>query len=206
MNSMLIHGCYDHETLKLLKDKGISDFSFDLRGRSTNLIPFGELKKCLTELSAETVYLTFQNDKKETILSYLDLLKNDLGNYSLILRDKESPEYYLNLQQDFFWMFEPEANWKEILHTPNLKGVFLPVKYQLEYGMLPELWEIIEQRNLETFLHAETFEETAFLKLGDEVKLSIDLTSEVEKSFRKVDHEKLNGLRIWRKWNEITSR
>lgn len=202
MNSLLIHGCYDSKTLDTLKDFGVKEFSFDLRGRSLNLIPFSELTSLLKKLTTEQVFLTFENDKKETVLSFLNLLRNEPFKFGLIFRDHQSSSFYSELGHDFYWMFHPEGDWKDILSLSNARGIFLPIRYQNHYQKLPELWDLVEERNLDVYLHADNFEQTLFMNLSQEIKLSLDLTAEVEQSFRKVDQEKLKKMKIWRRLNE----
>jgi hypothetical protein len=202
MKSLLIHGCYDSATLDTLKSKGIKEFSFDLRGRSSNLIPFRDLKVLLQEIPLARIFLTFENDKKETILSFLNLLSDLPFNFTLVFRDVRDASFYEELGKPFFWMFNPAANWKEIIEVETIKGVLLPLKYQLHYQRMPDFWEMIEKKHLDVYLHAETFEETAFIKADDEMKLSIDLGQEVEESFRKINQNKLNQMKIWRPFNE----
>lgn len=202
MNSLLIHGVYDSQTLMTLKDKGITAFAFDLRGKSHNLIPFKELKNLLQKLTTEKVFLTFENDRKETINSFLDLLSKESFQFFLIFRDHQAPSYYAELHSPFYWMYDPEGDWKSILSLENCKGVLLPLKYQLEYKNTPALWELIEEREMDVYLHAETFEETLFISQLEDIHLSIDLSSEVENSYRQVDQEKLRNLKIWRRLNE----
>lgn len=206
MNSLLIHGCYDSKTLDTLKNLGAKEIAFDLRGRSANLVPFKELQKLLKSTSLERVFLTFENDRSETIHSFLNLLKNEPIQFNLIFRDHLASEFYAKLATPFFWMFHPEGDWKGILGLPNLKGVILPVKWQNAYQTLPEFWELIDKKHLEVYLHAENFEEALSLNLEKEIKLSLDLTSEVETSYRQVDQEKLKKMKIWRRLNENTTR
>ena len=205
MKRLLIHGCYDNQTLDTLKDTGVQNFAFDLRGRSTSMVPFKDLQNLLIKLNTEKVFLTFENDKKETIHSFLDLLNNQSFNFTLIFRDFREASFYHELGLPFYWMFNPEGKWEEIIELPNLKGILLPLKFQLLYHKLPELWDVIDSRNLDIFLHAETFEETSFINLSEEIKLSIDMSAEVEKSYRNVDHEKLKNLKIWRRFNESSA-
>lgn len=205
-NGLLIHGCYDLKTLETLKDHGIKKLSFDLRARSSNLITFKEITNHLSRLSTEQVFLTFADDKKDTVLSYLSLLRHTPFTFTLIFRDKQPVNFYHDVNQPFFWMFDPEGDWKSILALPNAKGVLLPLKYQSLYQRLPELWDLIEFQNLDVFLHAESFEETLFLNLGQEIKVSIDLSPEVEASYRSVDQEKLKKMKIWRRLNENSTR
>lgn len=202
MKSLLIHGCYDSTTLDTLTGKGIKEFSFDLRGRSSNLIPFRDLQMLLKKVPLARIFLTFENDRKETILSFLNLLSDLPITFTLIFRDAREAAFYEDLKKPFFWMFNPEANWKEILEVKNIQGILLPLKYQLHYQRLPELWETLERKHLDVYLHAETFEETAFIKADDEMKLSIDLGQEVEESFRKINQNKLDQMKIWRTFNE----
>lgn len=200
MNSLLVHGCYDSKTLETLKNLGTKELAFDLRGRSSNLITFKELNVLLSKLSTERVFLTFGDDRIETIKSFLNLLKNEPFTFTLIFRDHLNYEFYKELGLPFYWMFHPEGDWKSILALPNAKGVLLPIKLQTHYQRIHELWDVIDQRNLDVYLHADTFEETSFLNLGQEIKLSLDLSPEVEKSFRHVDQDKLKTMKIWRRY------
>lgn len=206
MKGLLIHGCYDSDTLTTIRSLGIKEISFDLRGRSFNLISYKDLLSFLSQLSTEKIFLNFENDKKETILSYLNLLQNQPFNFNLIFRDSRPAEFYHEINLPFYWMFSPEADWKSILSLPTAEGVFLPLKYQQIYPELPELWKIIDARNISVYLHASTFEETLFLKAYDDLKISIDLSPEIEKSFRCVDQVKLKDQKIWRRWNETFTR
>lgn len=205
MNSMLLHGCFDSETLLTLNKLGVKDFAFDLRARSPNLITFKELNNILSQFTHEQIFLTFGEDKKETIHSFLNLLKDRHNIFTLIMRDKKQAAFYSELNHPFYWMFEPDAAWKEILSLTNARGVLLPLKYQGIYHKIPELWSLIENRNLDAYLHAETFEETVFINLSEGIKLSLDLSHEVEKSFRRIDQDKLKCMKIWGRINENPS-
>lgn len=202
MNSLLVHGVYDSDTLNTLKNVPVREFSFDLRGRSLNLVPFKDLLFLLQKLSGEEVFLTFENDRKETILSFLNLLKDTPFNFTLIFRDNLSANFYHEVGRPFYWMFQPDSHWEEILSLPDAKGVLLPLRYQNHYQQMPELWNLIDGKKLDVYLHAENFEQTLFMNLDQEIKLSVDLTPEVEKSFRRVDQEKLKRMKIWRWINE----
>lgn len=206
MNSLLIHGCYDSKTLDTLKNLGTTELAFDLRGRSPNLVPFNELQKLLKLTTLKRIFLTFENDRKETILSYLDLLKNEAPHFNLIFRDHQAAEFYHAIGAPFFWMFNPEGDWKEILTLPNLSGLILPVKWQNAYQMLPQFWDMIDKKNLEVYLHADNCEEASSLNLQKDIKLSVDLTTEVEANYRCVDQEKLKKMKIWGRLNENTTR
>lgn len=205
MNSLLVHGCYDLKTLETLRHLGIRELSFDLRGRSPNLITFRDLKALLSKLSTEKVFLTFGDDKKETILSFLNLLKDEPYSFTLIFREHSSLRLFEELKLPFYWMFHPDGDFKSILSLPNAKGVLLPIKLKKSFENLGELWEMIDRRNLDVYLHAETIEETLFLNFGPEVKLSLDLSKEIEKSYRNVDQEKLKTMKIWRRINESSA-
>lgn len=201
MKSLLIHGCYDSKTLETLKKSGATDFAFDLRGRSLNLIPFHELKNLLKDLKTSSVFLTFANDRADTIYSYLNLLKDCPFEFKLIFRDCQDVSFYKTMDAPFYWMFDPEGNWKEILNSSKIQGVLLPLKWQGHYQGLSGFWELIDARNLDVHLHAENFEETASIGQVDEVMLSLDLTVEIESGFRSVDQKKLRDMKIWRRLN-----
>lgn len=202
MITLLMHGVFDPQTLNTLIENGIKHVSFDLRGRSSNLIPFRDLQSFLKILTTENIYLTFENDKKETILSFLNLLKSESRPFTLIYRDQRPASYYDEIKVPFLWMFHPDSEWKEILSLKHCKGVLLPLKLQNKYQVMPELWSLIDAKDLDVYLHAETFEETIFINRAQDIKLSIDITSEVEKSYRSVDQDKLKQMKIWRRLNE----
>lgn len=201
MNSLLINGAYDLSTFEILKAQNVKEFSFDLRGRSSNLITFKELKIVLSKIESEKVFLTFENDKKEIILSFLNLIGPKSNQFILIFRDSLDASFYRDLKLPFFWMFNPDGQWKEILSLDHCRGVLLPIRLQNQYQK-PELWNLFEEKHLDVYLHAETFEQTAFMKLGNEIKLSLDLSAEIEKSYRTVDQEKLKSMKIWRAFHE----
>ena len=203
MKTFVIHGVYDSYTLRTLKSMGLRDFAFDLRARSLNFIPLRDLNLILSELSqTDRTFLTFENDRIETIFSILDILKNNPRSFDLIFRDNRPLTFYRELKKDFYWMFLPESDWKNILQLQNLKGVFLPLRYQASYQSLHELWEMIDKKGLEVYLHSDNFEQGLFTSLTNDVKFSLDLTAEVETHYRSVDQVKLKSMKIWSKLNE----
>ncbi len=198
MKHLLVHGVYDRDTLQTLRDKGIKAIAFDLRGRSPNLIPYRQLQDLLKHLGSEEVYLTFGGDKKETVLSFLNLLQAELPVTGLIFRDAQPLSFYRDIGHSFYWMFDPEADWKGILSLDAARGVLLPLRYQGDYQRLPELWRLFEERQLDIYLHAESFEQSLFINIHGDLKLSVDLTGEVERSYRSVDQERLKTMKLWR--------
>ncbi len=206
MNGLLLNGVYDVTTFDNLKARNVKEFAFDLRGRSPNLITFRELEVILPKLGDARAFLVFENDRRETILSFMNLLSGKNIDFTLLFRDSLEASFYADLKQPFYWMFNPSADWMKILEAPLAKGILLPLKYHTQYKNFPELWNLLDERNLDVYLHAETFEETVFMKLEGDIKLSLDLTSEIEKGFRQVDQEKLMNMKFWRKINEASTR
>jgi hypothetical protein len=201
MARFLLHGCYDAVTFQTLLGLGVHDFAFDLRGRSPHLIPYRELDNILTKFAAklsEEIYLVFENDRPETISSFLNLLQRHPFQFIPLLRDNRDPEYYRSLNQPSLWMFHPEGHWSAILKDPQLRGVLLPLSWQSRYKSLPELWEIVEDRNLKVFLHASHSEEVTNLGLQKELNVSLELTKEMECGFRTIDQDRLKKMTIWR--------
>jgi hypothetical protein len=136
-----------------------------------------------------------------TIHSYLNLLKDYKFEFVLIFRDSQDDEFYKNINTPFYWMFHPEGNWKSIMSSPFIRGVLLPLSWKEHYQGHKAFWELIDQKHLDVYLHAENFEDTADMNLDSEVKLSLDLTGEIETSFRSVDQRKLSEMNIWRRLN-----
>lgn len=199
---LLIHGIYDANTLDTLLSKSVSRLGFDLRARSFNLIPFATLKEFIRELKGAPFHLIFENEKEATILSFLDLLKEFKHQMILEFRDQLPANFYHHLNHPFFWTFHPSADWQSILEVENLKGVLLPTQWRSLYQTLPLLWDTIEKRQLVTYLHLNQLKELESVPLDSTLKLSIDLTSEVESGYRRVDQEKLKSLKLWRSHHE----
>lgn len=201
MKQLLINGCYDQQTFQTLTDLGITRFAFDLRARSPNLVTFAQLQEFAKILSGQEVVLIFENDRQTTIASSLDLLKGSV-KCLLEFRDYREADYYRMVSHPFLWMFNPEGDWKNILKVPALKGILLPIVFKEQYSSLPDLWQGIEQRGLDVYLHAENFEIASAFVSQSELNLSVDMTDEVETNYRQVDQERLKHLKIWRKLNE----
>lgn len=191
MKAPLVHGCYDIDTLRTLKEAGIRHFGFDLRGRSPNLIPFYQLKDLLTNLSSERVHLMFENDKASTIISSLDMLKDIAPGIQLEFRDEQSGHFYDSFKTPYVWMFSPQADWESVLMSTHLRGLLLPVFHQSFYQANPKFWELIERRQLETYVHAVSFSEALEFHKDDGLQLSVDMTKELEIGFRSVDQRRL---------------
>lgn len=202
MMGPLFHGCYDLDTLKTLRELGVVSLAFDLRARSPNLVPLSDLKDLISSRTDQTLILTFQDDKISTILSFVDLLKADSNNILLHFRDQQDVSYYHRVALPFLWMFHPEADWQNILLLPNLRGVLLPLQWKKEYQKLSLLWQMIEQRNLDVFIHASSLSEANEVEIFPGMKLSVELTTEVESRYRSVDQKLLKSMKLWRKLNE----
>jgi hypothetical protein len=202
MNFLLVNGIYDETTLKTLQDLGVEYFGFDLRGRSSNLIPFTRLNLCLNQVKDAKVILSFENDLSSTVLSFINLLEPHKRNFSLLFRDHQPASYYENINKDFYWMFHPDGDWQSILQLKTLKGLFLPLKWQMQYQNIPKLWEIVENRKLEIFIHADSFSEIGKASTLEDINLSVDLGNEVESSYRSIDQARLSRMRIWKGKNE----
>ncbi len=205
MKGSLVHGCYDKNTLKTLESLGVDSLGFDLRARSSNLVTFTALKEILPEVRHQEIVLVFENDSRETIFSYLDLLKHTGKNFLLEFRDNKPKGYYESFSRPFVWFFTPDADWKGIISLQNCAGIILPLRFQDLYHDLPHLWTLIEENDLRIWLHTETFDEAEFVKGKDNIQLSLDLVSEIRPGPRKIDQEALKRLMFWRKINECSS-
>lgn len=196
MKSLLVHGCYDSETFRLLESFGVRAFGFDLRPSSPNLVTFGELKKILKGRALERVLLLFANEKLSTVESAIDLLKDSGVHIELEFRDSQSSQYYALTGHPFFWFWRPEGDWRNILELSNLKGVILSTNDRSSL-LNGEFWEQLQGKSLEVYIHTETLSEAEALIGDPELSLSVDLTSEVETSYRRVDLEKLRNYKLW---------
>lgn len=198
MRQLLINGCFDRNTFQMLKSLGVKRFGFDFRPRSTSLITFDEIHFILSQSTDETFFLIFEDEKEEIIKSTLDLLKIHQKTFTLQLRDQRSLNFYGQLESPITWMFSPDCDWKDILLLDNVKGVILPYEHRSFFQNMPLLWEIIENRNLEVFLHATTAVDISFLTAQEDIWLSFDLGIQFMKSYRNVNQVQLRETLIGR--------
>lgn len=196
MKNLLFQGIYDKKTFLHLKNLGIQDFSFDLRPESPNLMTFSEAKNILSLATTEHFFLVFSKENSNTIRSYKNLLNYNPQKLTTIIRDHFQLSE-LNQLDDFYWMFHPVSDWRDILRLPQLKGVFLPLNFQDFYNLEPDVWRMIDARGLDVYLHASSVEQSLALEFDQNLKLSMDLSFEVESGYRMVDYKKLNQLKIW---------
>jgi hypothetical protein len=194
MKSPLIHGCFDETTLETLQSLQVETLAFDLRAKSKNLIPFSKLLNLLDRLSPREVVLMFENDRPSTIFSFLDLLKSSPHQFILEFRDLQSADFYFSLGRRFIWKFHPEGQWQEIMQIRKLEALLLPRKYETFYQSNPKFWKLAEERELSIFLHEGHLSANLAAQMEQDLKLSLDLGAEVERSYRQVDQEKLRQL------------
>lgn len=206
MSSLLVHGVYDYETWQTLSSIGVGEFGFDLRARSTQLITLRDLKNILPHVHSHRSILVFEDDKQTTILSFLNILKNEGIEFTLEFRDQQEASFYQSLNHSFLWMYNPNANWREILMLKNLRGVLLPLQWKENYKSQADLWTIIEARHLEVYLHANSLSEAIEIPTDRDIKVSVDLTREVEVGFRFVDQNQLRHMKIWNRVHENLAR
>ena len=71
--------------------------------------------------------------------------------------------------------------------------MFLPIQAEDQsfYQKNGIFWDYIERRDLEVYVHAVSFTEALTLQKDTEANVSVDLTKEMEKSFRIVDQDRL---------------
>ena len=202
---LLIHGVFDAPTLKTLHALHVPRIGFDLRGKSLNLIPFHVLKSLIPSFKAQKYSLIFENDKAETVISFLSLLGTEKNKFELEFRDTQHVSFYASIKHPFQWFFNPEGDWENILTLPQLQALVLPVKFNQIYQNLPKLWQMIQDRNLPIILHVESFAELELYVDEKDLTVSVDLGKDMEICFRQVDQFRLMNLSIWRTTYEIAS-
>ena len=202
---IIIHGVFDALTLKTLQSLHVPGIGFDLRGKSLNLVPFHVLKSMITSFKSQKNYLTFENDKAATVISFLSLLGDEKDKFELEFRDTQHVSFYASINHSFTWFFNPEGDWENILTLPNLTALVLPVKFKEIYQDLPKLWHMVQARNLKVILHVESFEDLGLYVQEKNLTLSVDLGKEMEIGFRQIDQFRLMNLGIWRTTYEIAS-
>lgn len=202
---LVIHGVFDTPTLKTLQALHVPGIGFDLRGKSLNLIPFHVLKSLIPTFKMQKSYLTFENDKATTVISFLSLLGPEKDKFVLEFRDTQHVSFYASIHHPFTWFFNPEGDWENILTLPHLTALVLPVKFKEIYQNLAKLWHMIQARNLQVILHVESFADLELYVQEKNLTLSVDLGKEMEIGFRQIDQFRLMNLSIWRTTYEIAS-
>ena len=201
MDRLIVNGCYQRQDFEHLKASGVVEFGFDLRSRSENLVIFSELQAIQHSITTEISYLIFQNDRPETVRSFLDLFKK--SSKQLIFTDQLNANYYDSFATPFYWTFHPLADWRNIFESTYLRGVIFPMKYREDLQGLPFLWESIDKRQLEVFLSPETRDELDQI-MHTSSFISLDLNRHWHSSYRHLDLDSLSALKLRRK-NEITA-
>jgi hypothetical protein len=202
---LLIHGVYDATTLKSLQSLNVTRIGFDLRGSSLNLVPFHVLKTLIADFRLRHAYLTFENDKIETVNSFLDLLGEEKHRFHLEFRDAQNASYYASIGHPFTWFFDPSADWKKIIALPHLAALVLPLKYKDFFQSLPQLWQSIDDKKIPVILHVSSFADLELYVQEKNLTISVDLGREMETGYRKIDQLRLINLSIWRPTYEIAS-
>lgn len=205
MKGLLVHGCYDQSTFQTLSTLGVENFAFDLRAKSLNLVTFKNLKEILSVSKFQTQVLIFENDTRETILSFLDLLKDTGKTFILEFRDNREASFYASFGVPYLWYFRPDGDWEKILTSGKCEGIILPLKHQPLYQDLPHLWTLIEEKEIPIWIHAENFQEAEFFENKKSIQPSLDLTTEIQVSYRSVDQTRLSTMKLWRKLNESSA-
>lgn len=189
MGVLILNGVYDLDLINNHKSPAIR-WAVDFRGRSPQFITFAQFKQVAHSLHADDkMMLTFENESAATIFSFLDIIKKEnlRPQWCLQFRDKLEPSYYQQFDFNFSWVFNAEANWREIIELPKLESLILPVDQASHLDDV--FWDRIEARGLEVYLHFNSFEEFfRFKNLNKDLSISLDLTSEIELSYRKPNH------------------
>jgi len=202
---LLVQGVYDIQTLKTLQQQNISALAFDLRGKSLNLIAFHVLKNLIPHFKLHQNFLIFENDKLQTVNSFLNLLGEDKNKFELQFRDHLGLDFYSQINHPFSWFFTTKTDWKGILELPMLKTIFLPVDLKHEYENLSELWNLILKRHLKVIVHSSSFFELEKFIFDKNLHLSVDLGHEMENGFRQIDQVRLSNHPIWKNLYESAS-
>lgn len=186
MGSLILNGVYDLNLLNISRAPDVR-WGADFRGRSPQFITFEQFKKIAhTLFETDKIMIIFEDENYQTVISFIDLIKKEnlRAQWCLQFRDKQSVSYYQTLGFSFSWVFNPEANWREILSLANLESLILPVEFSDSYT--DEFWEIIDRRGLEVYLHFHSFQDFfKFKNINSGVNLSLDLTHEIELSYRR---------------------
>ena len=186
MGTLVLNGIYDLDLLRTLKTPTMK-WGADLRGKSSQLVTFKDLKTVAHELQEENeMMLILEDESPETVFSFIDLIKKENFKVPWLLqfRDIRPASFYQQFQFPFSWRFNPEGDWREIISLPHLQNILLPVEFADH--LTEDFWAVVDQRNLQIYLHFNHFEEFfRFKNLNKDLSLSIDLTSEVELSYRK---------------------
>lgn len=189
MSSLFLNGVYDLNLIKSIKASGVQ-WGVDFRARSSQFLPFHQFKEIVQHLSpVDLILIHFEEEKLETMLSFINLIQaeNIKSRWNLVFRDNRPAHFYQQLNCHFSWFYHASSDWREILTLDKLDRVIVPVVVAGELS--DDFWDIVENRNLEVVLHFYSFQELfSFKNINRDVSLSVDLTAEVESSYRRPNH------------------
>lgn len=208
MGTLILNGVYD---LNLLQQERSPDvkWGMDFRARSPQFISFESFKNFSQQLSEkEKMMIIFEEELASTVFSFVDLIKkeNPKAQWCLQFRDHRPVSYYQQFETPFSWKFNHQAEWKEILGLQNLESLLLPVS-EAAY-LTDDFWQRIDARGLDVHLHFDSFQDLfKFKNLNSGLTISIDLTNDVETSYRHPNlimiHNYLRSLNEKRKLGEV---
>ncbi len=186
MSSLILNGIYDLNLIKALQAPGVL-WGMDFRAQSLQFLPFHQFQNFVKSISPlDEVVITFADEKIETIHSFINLFENEniKAKWSLCFRDSKEVSYYQQINSSFSWFFSEQSDWKEMMGLPKLNRIIIPISVATH---LPsEFWDLADGRGLEVVLHFNSFQELfSFKNINRDVCISVDLTSEVEHSYRR---------------------
>ena len=196
-----VGGIYDLETISQLRHIHLNNFGFDFRPKSFNFLQqhlvVDILKKC--HRSSDRYFFHFQNEKDYIIFEYINYLKKTVpfcNNFFLEFSDHMEPSYYEKFSHPFYWYYQSESLFEEIVFLSDLQGIILPHSLLLRFyergnlnDFISYFLRVLANKKMEVVLSLEwKYEISPFIfELLNFDMISFSINQDVEYSYRNVN-------------------
>ena len=133
-SALRVEGIYNSETLKSLRDEGLSHFLFDFRPRSFNFIQIYVLEEIMKQHFnySDNYILLFKDEPEFVVNKILDDIEKSvtennpqalgIDNIKLEFWDQKDTEYYDSFEKGYTVLFDPRLDVKSLLSSRYFEG------------------------------------------------------------------------------------
>jgi hypothetical protein len=199
-------GVYNSQTITHLKDCSVNHFGFDLRPKSFNFIQAYKIQEILTTVDTliDNFYLHFENEKDYVISEISSMIVSHLKHGKLFLEFSGDNDlnFYDQFSVPYLWHFNEKIDLGQIEKSQYLQRIVLEQntlehlnRYNRMYDFLNGLAPLLtnKQIELELKLDWDSALMEAILDFYPVAMISFGVNSKVEKSFRQIDLQRVQG-------------
>lgn len=198
-----LEGIYNQNIISTLSRGEINDITFDFRPKSFNFIQLHIFEEMIDTLGpTERAFLQFNAEKHLVIDEIVKTIPDRFHHvFKLEINAPVNFDYFNQLPLPFFWKFDLNENWKELLSLPNLGGFvfsFQTIKELHEQNLLMDFFRHFYQEcqmnnrsDIELILSLDWDSDLfpSLLDIVDFSTISLPLNFHVESSYRQFDQK-----------------